>query len=570
MNDNGDRVRHLSQLNSHFAEFSYAAGYVKTDRDAELFEELSKFADAVASSGHVHLKRWFRHMATFPRDEAPKLKMTWQEGGDISLPEYLLTHIENNGTFESIDFAETQQIDHQKVIGAIKSLLTHDGLISTDDYVVTRISLTNEGSAITQNGSHEYQVYAAIPADGLERDELMKKDFAKVGFGKAKQNGWIDIKGKVIVRKAADVKDTVREDLLAIKEGRYEDVDPARTKDLKKRKLISEATIKGVKVGKGPAFKTELEKPEVELTADMLQDKSWATKTFKAYNFNAMGQSLSGGHLHPLMKVRSEFREIFLQMGFSEMDTSRYVESSFWNFDALFQPQQHPARDAHDTFFIKVPEFSQEFPPEYLEKVKKVHSEGGYGSIGYRYDWSIEEAKKNVMRTHTTAVSARMLYKLANEGFKPSKFFSIDRVFRNETLDATHLAEFHQIEGVIAERNLSLAHVMGLFKSFFSKMGLDDLRFKSAYNPYTEPSMEIFAYHKGLDKSIEIGNSGMFRPEMLLPMGLPEDVNVVGFGLSLERPTMIKYGIDNIRELFGPKVDLDMVYKNPMCRLDKD
>ena len=134
-------------------------------------------------------------------------------------------------------------------------------------------------------------------------------------------------------------------------------------------------------------------------------------------------------------------------MGFTEMPTNNYVESSFWNFDALFQPQQHPARDAHDTFFISDPAETTIFKEEYLEKVKKIHSEGGCGSQGYGYNWKREEASKNLLRTHTTAVSARMLYKLAQQKeFKPSKYFSIDRVFRNETLDATHLAEFHQIE----------------------------------------------------------------------------------------------------------------------------
>nr|CRZ24788.1 Bm10312 [Brugia malayi] len=153
----------------------------------------------------------------------------------------------------------------------------------------------------------------------------------------------------------------------------------------------------------------------------------------------------TGGHLHPLMKVRNEFRQIFFQMGFVEMPTNRYVESSFWNFDALFQPQQHPARDAHDTFFLSDPEKSFSFPEDYLQRVKNVHTEGGYGSKGYNYDWKLEEAQKNVLRTHTTAVSAHQLYKLAKKGFKPTKMFSIDRVFRNETLDATHLAEFHQV-----------------------------------------------------------------------------------------------------------------------------
>ncbi len=155
------------------------------------------------------------------------------------------------------------------------------------------------------------------------------------------------------------------------------------------------------------------------------------------------------------------------------------------------------------------------------------------------------------------------------EKFTPVKYFSIDRVFRNETLDATHLAEFHQIEGLVADRNLTLGDLMGVIHEFFKKLGIKKLRFKPAYNPYTEPSMEIFSYHEGLQKWVEIGNSGVFRPEMLLPMGLPEDVSVIAWGLSLERPTMIKYGIDNIRELFGPRVNLQMVYDNPICRLEK-
>ena len=203
--------------------------------------------------------------------------------------------------------------------------------------------------------------------------------------------------------------------------------------------------------------------------------------------------------------------------------------------------------------------------------MKTVHSKGGYGSQGYSYDWKEEEAAKNLLRTHTTAVSARMLYRLANQegGFQPQKYFSIDKVFRNETLDATHLAEFHQIEGVIADRGLTLGDLIGVLYQFFTKLGIEKLRFKPAYNPYTEPSMEIFSYHEGLAKWVEIGNSGVFRPEMLLPMGLPEDVNVIAWGLSLERPTMIKYGYKNIRDLVGHKVDLDMVRKNPLCRLDQ-
>lgn len=129
-------------------------------------------------------------------------------------------------------------------------------------------------------------------------------------------------------------------------------------------------------------------------------------------------------------------------------------------------------------------------------------------SINFRYDWKLEEAQKNLLRTHTTAVSARMLYKLANQegGFVPAKYFSIDRVFRNETLDATHLAEFHQVEGVVADRNLTLGDLIGVIAEFFKKLGITQIEFKPAYNPYTEPSMEIFCFHPGLKKWIEVYN----------------------------------------------------------------
>ena len=154
-----------------------------------------------------------------------------------------------------------------------------------------------------------------------------------------------------------------------------------------------------------------------------------------------------------------------------------------------------------------------------------------------------------------------MLYKLAQDykqtgKFTPKKYFSIDRVFRNETLDSTHLCEFFQIEGVVADYNLGLGHLIGTIEGFFSKFGIKKLRFKPAYNPYTEPSMEIFSYHEKLKRWVEIGNSGIFRPEMLLPMGLPSDVSVIAWGLSLERPTMIYYGLSSIKDLSGEEVQL--------------
>ena len=342
-----------------------------------------------------------------------------------------------------------------------------------------------------------------------------------------------------------------------------------------KRKMVVKKKENSYAVAKGPEFKLERTKLAADLTKDMLDSNTWETTDFKPTNFRSLGKAVEGGHLHPLLKVRAEFRKVLMQMGFEEMPTSRFVESSFWNFDVLFQPQAHPARDAHDTFFLTKPAKTLSIPEDYLQRVKAVHEKGGYGSWGYRYDWKREEAEKNLLRTHTTAISSQMLYKLGQEcmaggEFTPKKYFSIDRVFRNETMDATHLAEFHQVEGVVADRNLGLADLMGVIHTFFESIGFRQLRFKPAFNPYTEPSMEIFGYHPDLKVWTEIGNSGIFRPEMLGPMGLPSDVRVIAWGLSLERPTMIKYRISNIRDLFGFKIDLKKTQQAPVCRFAQD
>ncbi|XP_060072242.1 phenylalanine--tRNA ligase alpha subunit-like [Ylistrum balloti] len=491
------------------------------------------------------------------------------------LSELVLKAVDRTEGVDTKDIASQLNVDHQKVVGTVKSLQSLEGVITAEQCVEKCWQLTEEGKKIAEGGSHEALVYYAVPSDGVTQAEIMKSvPNAKVGFSKAMQNGWIQIDKKAeggprVTKKVDNISDTVQECLKRVEQGK-DDMTDAQKAECKKRKLITEIKLTSYQLRKGPVFTLSVQKQEVDLTPEMIQNGTWKDKSFKEYNFDALGVPPNCGHLHPLLKVRAEYRQIFLEMGFTEMPTNNFVESCFWNFDALFQPQQHPARDAHDTFFVSDPQFAHEFPMDYLARVKKVHSEGGYGSQGYNCDWKLEEAKKNILRTHTTAVSSRMLYKIAQqEEFKPVKYFSIDRVFRNEATDATHLAEFHQIEGVVADRGMTLGDLMGIIKEFFKKLGIDEICFKPAYNPYTEPSMEIFGYHDGLQKWVELGNSGIFRPEMLLPMGLPDDVSVIAWGLSLERPTMIKYKIDDIRTLIGPKVDLQMVYNNPICRLDK-
>lgn len=466
--------------------------------------------------------------------------------------------------------------------------------------------LTKEGQTICDEGSHEWKVWDVVKRNGKvaikELPGLAANADVKVGQGNAFRNKWIKKDGDSLVPLVDEVQDTTRTTLQKIHETKAVS-EPKVLTDLRKRKLVTTTKVFTYTVEKGPKYAREMPVEHTDLTADMLADGSWQTASFKPYNFNALGAPQNAGALHPLMKVRAEFRNIFFNQGFVEMPTSRFVDSGFWNFDALFVPQQHPARDMQDTFFISDPAAAD--PPrddpaaeqqmnemedggrhlyatadsekkikprnyeQYWNDIKAVHQDGAFGSVGYRYPWSKDECLKLVLRTHTTAISTWVLHRLAEDP-RPARYFSIDRVFRNESVDATHLAEFHQIEGVIADFGLTLGGLQKFLETFFAQIGITGLRFKPAYNPYTEPSMEIFGYHQGLGKWVEIGNSGMFRPEMLLPMGLPEDLRVYGFGLSLERPTMIKYGVSNIRDLLGHKVDLNFIESNAAVRLDKD
>jgi phenylalanyl-tRNA synthetase alpha chain len=478
-------------------------------------------------------------------------------------------------------------VDHQKVVGELKGLNMSEVLNLTQmEKVVVEIS--EDGKEILEKGSPEFKLVAELLKRGdkavkKELDTAFGEKYVRLGFAAAIKSKWIeyDKPSDTITLKNKQVDMSKDETFNQLKKF-TENPDPSShseelLKDYeKKRKFINRNKIKFYKVEKGPRFDQGLKKQEADLTTEMLSEmqaemkegKDWSKLfSFKKYNYLAEGKKINTGGLHPLLKVRTQFREILLELGFQEMPTNNFVESSFWNFDSLFQPQQHPARDSHDTFFLSNPRYCKVLDKDYFMRVKNMHQSGGQGSVGWQYVWSEEEATKNILRTHTTAVSARMLYKMAQDFkstgvFTPRKWFSIDRVFRNESLDSTHLAEFHQIEGLIADYNLGLGELITTIEDFFCRFGIKKLKFKPAYNPYTEPSMEIFAWHEGFKKYVEIGNSGIFRPEMLLPMGLPEDVSVIAWGLSLERPTMIHYGYKNIRDLFGHEVNVNDTKKS--------
>ncbi|KAG4979528.1 hypothetical protein JHK85_033486 [Glycine max] len=482
--------------------------------------------------------------------------------------EAILGYLEKNDEIkDSGEFAAECGIDHNEIVNVVKSL---HGFRYVDAQDIKRETwvLTDEGKTYATVGSPEVQLFLAVPQEGISKEELQKKldpSVFKIGCAQAAKNKWVDMGKQLMSRKVQHVDDKVKDLLLQIQQGL--NIGSDEIKALKVRKLIVPQTWKGYSLKRGPNYAPKRKKVVTDLTRDNFQSGEWKELEFKEYNYSAKGTCsaetdfpLHGVILNPTGYMSALALNLHLNV----------LIGSFWNFDALFQPQQHPARDSHDTFFLETPSTTKILPEDYVQRVRQVHESGGYGSRGYAYDWKREEANKNLLRTHTTAVSSRMLYQLAQKPFAPKKYFSIDRVFRNEAVDRTHLAEFHQIEGLVCDLGLTLCDLIGVLHDFFSRLGMTKLKFKPAYNPYTEPSMEIFSYHEGFKKWVEVGNSGMFRPEMLQPMGLPEDVQVIAWGLSLERPTMILYGIDNIRDLFGHKVDLGLIKKNPICRLGID
>jgi phenylalanyl-tRNA synthetase alpha chain len=495
-----------------------------------------------------------------------------EDNTDVLVNALIEVLYKDNKIDSSIEFANMKKVDHQEIVRAIKTLEAAFYVI-TDKKQNDFYELTSEGITMIENGmTPEMKLFLALTEQGIETNELTRivgKDVVQIGMGPNMKNKWAQKKGSLIIRVAHpdEVKDEVLEQLQMVKSGNH-NLNEKLLSALAKRKLIAKKKITYFQVNKGPSYAPVFRKQEAELTVAMMKSGDWKTIPLKEYNFNAKGAPVGGGYFHPLLKVRAEFRRILIGMGFEEMPTNRWVESSFWNFDSLFQPQSHPARDAHDTFFVKDPAETLTVPDDYYERVKTQHETGGHGSIGYRTPFKKQEAFKNLLRTHTTAISAQMLYKLANQegGFKPQKYFSIDRVFRNESMDKTHLCEFHQVEGLVADYNLSLKDLIGMIRTFFESIGITQLRFKPAFNPYTEPSMEVFGFHPDLKCWTEIGNSGMFRPEMLAPMGLPSNVRVIAWGLSLERPTMIKYRISNIRDLFGHQVDVNQTMDAPLAR----
>ena len=243
--------------------------------------------------------------------------------------------------------------------------------------------------------------------------------------------------------------------------------------------------------------------------------------------------------IHPLKDVINEIREIFVSLGFSEV-LGNSVQTSFWNFDALFTPQDHPARELQDTFYVKGMNANKFATPAQITQVSRSHKKG------WHYSWNLSEAKKMTLRTHTTCVTIKYL---ADHKPEEARIFSLGRVFRNEKVSYKHLAEFNQVEGIVVGKDVTLRDLMGLQQEFYRKIGLTKIKFWPTFFPYTEPSLQSMVYNERLSKWVELFGMGIFRPEVTKPLGITKPV--LAWGGGIERIAMLKYGLDDVREFYN-------------------
>lgn len=291
---------------------------------------------------------------------------------------------------------------------------------------------------------------------------------------------------------------------------------------------------------KRPNFIIEdIEKSQTISLSENAKSISFDTASSGAIDVEADVPKIFVARTHPLKDTINEIREIFVTLGFSEI-LGNLSQSSFWNFDALFTPQDHPARELQDTFYIDGFFSKKIATPKQIQQVSKTHKKG------WRNLWDINEARKMVLRTHTTCVTIKYL---ADQKPDEARVFSLGRVFRNEKVSYKHLVEFNQIEGIVIGKDTTLRDLMGIQREFYKRMGLDKVKFWPTFFPYTEPSLQSMVYNERLDKWVELFGMGIFRPEVTKPLGITKPV--LAWGGGIERIAMLKYGVNDVREFYN-------------------
>jgi phenylalanyl-tRNA synthetase alpha chain len=454
------------------------------------------------------------------------------------------------------------------------------GLLTLTEDIFEVVTAAEEGKRAVAEGLPERRALkwlikrgGAAPAPALVEHGAITQEELTITLGWLKRKGWVTfskVGGDTVLEltdgaRAVGDKPTPDEDVLrAVEHGerRVTDLDKDGVEALRRRQDLVKVTdrierrIRITDLGAAVAASGLTADAGVgQLTHDMLVTGKWRELDFRAYDVSAFAPVATGGRFHPLREMLDEARRVFLSMGFTEIDDD-WVQSAFWNMDALFIPQDHPARELQDTFYLKQPAKVPVTDDAVVARVKAAHETGGEtGSTGWGGPWSREAAEQALLRTHTTVATIRHL---ATHPHAPQRVFAVSRCFRREAVDATHLPEFHQIEGIVVEPRASLSMLKGTLTEFYRKLGFPKVRLLPSYFPYTEPSMEVHLWYG--DKWLELGGSGVFRPEVTAPLGVKD--NVIAWGHGLERLAMVRFGLKDIRDLYVS--DLEWLRRRPL------
>ena len=419
------------------------------------------------------------------------------------------------------------QLSPDQVRRGIEWLKLKD-LAIVDESSNVEYRLGKNGLESFQKGLPERKLLDLIKNDPKNISDLQKELGSVFGpaMGLAKKNGWIDaMENKIFIKNY-----------------------PSNLPGEKTLKQIGDGMISKNQIDendlasllKRPDFVVEniIKKKEISLTKNG-QTLDVASSSSGAIDVEAKVPEVFVAKTHPLKDTIDEIREIFVTLGFTEI-LGNMIQPSFWNFDALFTPQDHPARELQDTFYLDGISEKNIGTPEQIRKVSESHKKN------WRYFWDINEARKMVLRTHTTCVTIKHL---AEKKPEEARVFSLGRVFRNEKVSYKHLVEFNQIEGVVVGKDASLRNLMGIQREFYKRIGITKIKFWPTFFPYTEPSLQTMVYNDRLGKWIELFGMGIFRPEVTKPLGITKPV--LAWGGGIERIAMLKYGLDDVREFYN-------------------
>ena len=467
---------------------------------------------------------------------------------------------DENWTLEEI--LDACNWDDQAIAVAAGHGLSNHGFVKINETSNTDVLLGSEGEKAAENGLLEARLWAFLQSN---KDVTMKdlssnfeRHEAGPGVGLLKGLGVSLNGGKFSCDNPEEVSKTISERTSFIQSPSIENPLIEHFKGRKNLIEIVEVvsrewriTSNGMQI---PSEELEEVVKIAEITPELLQGDDWKNAEFRPYDVSLEASIPRSGRSHPMQALIERIRSIFLEMGFSEL-VDDYVQTAGWNMDSLFIPQDHPAREMQDTFYLDNPR-QIELDPKLLADWKAIHEHGGdTDSTGWGGVFDPEISQKGLLRTHTTVNTIQYL---ANNPEQSCRVFAIDRVFRKESIDKTHLPEFHQIEGIIMEPGANLGMLVTTLKTFYEKMGYPEVRVRPAYFPYTEPSLEVEVKWRG--KWLELGGAGIFRPEVTEPLGIKDPV--CAWGMGLERLAMLVLGLDDIRQLYIS--DLEWLRNQPI------